>query len=174
MKKQKEKKEKKQVRKDISVFENDKTIAIVRYFDDIDNPNSQTFEIRKSDFLDNNYVERFDDYILFKHPETKKEFKLSTVAHQIRGINNYWIVKRFVDSVPIILCAHNDTLIEKSHSAYDMYNKTSSTILEKRIKYYQGKDKDWIMFSFSFIILVVLITLLCFAPAFLVKIANGG
>lgn len=119
-------------------------------------------ENRKREF-EKNAIAFYDNKgcLIFKHPDTKKEHSLIEKAHQLKGIDFYFVMEQFKDSIPIELCPENDKLVNQWFSPSDMANKTSSKILEKKIRKAQGRDKQLIYFIISSIMLIFVI---CSAP----------
>ena len=149
----------------------------VRYFEGKENLNSETFAVYQNDddgntieYDENNQPEK---NLIFIHPKTHKEFFLNSIAHQIRGINCYFIVSNKKNSVPIVLDRDNDKLVKKKFTPSDMYNKLDSKIMERELKKYQPRDKGLIYTVLLLMLLSVVITTIPFFPFLLQLILSG-
>lgn len=98
------------------------------------------------------------------HPITNKTYNLKTVAHQLRGIDVYFIVRGYTNSIPMIINEKNNRLVLRGNTPSDYYNKLYSPLLRRILKQAQEREKGIIFTIIGLEIIVILTVLIPFLP----------
>lgn len=105
--------------------------------------------------------------LIWTHPDTKIIYNCIIVAHQVRGLNMYFIVRGYTNSIPYILERYNDTLVKSCHTPADQYNKLFSKQFRAKFKQGLPRDSTLIITFIGLALLLIMLITIPFFPALL-------